>query len=354
MSVYRTKSGSWRIQFFINGRNYIKSSKTKNKKAAELMEAKWRTEIHARRYLGDRKEIRVQELLDNYLKLPLANTTLKNARAFFKRFTADVDCNINASEFNQNEILVFVQKRLAQGIKQSTLRTSFLYFSGAWHDGNKEAYNIPDLKLPTLKKSTPKIEYLSAEEEQKLFSYLDSRKDRGSGAGEFKGEVRDIFKLLLDTGLRHNELCRLEWNKVDLNRRTINAFRKKTQTWSLVEMTNRVHQVLLRRSETKKHEKWVFTDQEMTGHRRDSTTHLNGVLVKAGLPYTTHQLRHTYASNLLQSGMSLVEVKDNLGHGSINSTMIYAHLQKGQASKKAAEVLNEKNAEANRKLIKAV
>jgi integrase len=150
-------------------------------------------------------------------------------------------------------------------------------------------------------------------------SSIANRKDKGSGAGEFKDEVSDIFKLLLDTGMRHNELCRLEWNKIDFGNRTMNVYRKKTKTWSLIDMTNRVHQVLSRRAETKKHEKWVFTNQKKTGHRRDSTTHLNEVLVKAGLPSTTHQLRHTYASNLLQSGLSRVEVKDNLGHASINS-----------------------------------
>jgi integrase len=262
------------------------------------MEANWRTDIHARRYLGEREEIKVQELLDNYLKLPLADTTLRNARIFFKNFAADVDCNINASEFNQAEILKFVQNRLKAGIAQSTLRTQFLYFSGAWNDGNKDIYNISDLKLPTLKKSAMKTEYLSEDDEQKLFTYLATRLNKGLGAGDFKDEVADVFKVLLDTGIRHNELCRLEWNKIDLTAKTIDLFRKKTGTSSMVNMTKRVHEVLQRRSENKKHARWAFTNQEMSNHRRDSTTHLNEVLLKAGISFTVHQLRHTYASKV--------------------------------------------------------
>ena len=121
MSVYKTKSGIWRIQFYFNGKNYIRTSKTKNKKAAQLMEAQWRSEIHARRYLGEKAEISVQTLIDDYLKLPLAGTTIINATIFFKHFTEDVDCKVNASEFDQAEILKFVQKRLKDGIAQSTV-----------------------------------------------------------------------------------------------------------------------------------------------------------------------------------------------------------------------------------------
>jgi integrase len=354
MAVYKMKSGIWRIQFHINGRNYVKSSKTTNKKVAELMEAKWKTEVHAQKFLGDKEEISVQTLIDNYLVLPLAETTIKNATVFFRRFTQEVNCDVNASEFRQAEVEQFVQKRLREGISQATLRTQLLYFSGAWNDGNKDIYNIPNLKLPQLKKSPMKTEYLSDKDEQKLFDYLHNRLDKGSGAGDFKGEVEDIFKVLIDTGLRHNELCRLEWSRIDLNAKTIDVFRKKTGTSTKLQMTNRVHEVLQRRFENKKHEKWVFTNEAMDDHRRDATTYLNEVLYKAGLPYTVHQLRHTTASQLLARGMTLAEIKEILGHSSIVTTSRYAHLEANSASKKAAEVLNSRNVENSRKGLKIV
>ncbi|MFZ1869397.1 MAG: site-specific integrase, partial [Steroidobacteraceae bacterium] len=199
-----------------------------------------------------------------------------------------------------------------------------------------------------------KTEYLSDDEETKLFDYLRDRLDKGTGAGEFKGEMEDIYKVLIDTGLRHNEMCRLEWSKIDLDARTIDVYRKKTDSSTKLRMTNRVHEVLQRRFANKKHEKWVFTNQAMDDHRRDATTYLNELLYKAGLPYSVHQLRHTTASRLLALGMTLAEVQVILGHASIVTTSRYAHLEANSTSEKAADLLNAHTAEVRRKALKIV
>ena len=47
---------------------------------------------------------------------------------------------------------------------------------------------------------------------------------------------------------------------------------------------------------------------------------------KAGLDASAYWLRHTYAQNLLEVGSSLYEVKEMLGHHSIESTGKYLHI----------------------------
>jgi site-specific recombinase XerD len=47
----------------------------------------------------------------------------------------------------------------------------------------------------------------------------------------------------------------------------------------------------------------------------------------SGLPdFTLHTLRHTFASHLAMRGVSIYKVSQWLGHKSVNTTMIYAHL----------------------------
>lgn len=50
------------------------------------------------------------------------------------------------------------------------------------------------------------------------------------------------------------------------------------------------------------------------------------LMKRAGLPGTPYWLRHTYAQNLLESGASLFEIKEMLGHDSIKSTKRYLHV----------------------------
>jgi site-specific recombinase XerD len=53
---------------------------------------------------------------------------------------------------------------------------------------------------------------------------------------------------------------------------------------------------------------------------------LSGVMKKAGLSCSGYWLRHTYAQNLLQIGRSIYEIKEMLGHQSIQASQRYIHI----------------------------
>jgi integrase len=68
---------------------------------------------------------------------------------------------------------------------------------------------------------------------------------------------------------------------------------------------------------------WVFASLEGTAmEERNMRTIFKRLLEKAGLrDIRVHDLRHTFASLLLQQGESVVYVKDQLGHASIQLTV---------------------------------
>jgi site-specific recombinase XerD len=64
------------------------------------------------------------------------------------------------------------------------------------------------------------------------------------------------------------------------------------------------------------------------------------VVKEKGGKVTIHTFRHTFASRLVQAGVSLAKVSKLLGHSSVTTTEIYAHLTLNEVSEEAVEVLN--------------
>ena len=69
---------------------------------------------------------------------------------------------------------------------------------------------------------------------------------------------------------------------------------------------------------------------------------------------TTHELRHTFASKLLNAGFTLPEIGNRLAHKSLESTRRYAHLEKNATANKTAETLNGIQTERARAKLKVV
>src|SRR5689334_15878288 len=115
MPIYKPKGETYyRIQFQLNGKTYVKSSKTSDKRIAERMEAEWKAQIHAQQYLGVREEITVRQILEDYLRLPLAHTTLKHAQVFVNVLQRYVNIDVNASDFDQRELHRYRDARLKE------------------------------------------------------------------------------------------------------------------------------------------------------------------------------------------------------------------------------------------------
>nr|MBC8484993.1 tyrosine-type recombinase/integrase [Bacteroidota bacterium] len=56
------------------------------------------------------------------------------------------------------------------------------------------------------------------------------------------------------------------------------------------------------------------------------TQNITNCMKKNGIPYSAYCLRHTYAQNLLEAGASIYEIKEMMGHDSIESTKQYLHV----------------------------
>jgi integrase len=178
-----------------------------------------------------------------------------------------------------------------------------------------------------------------------------------------------LFLLLARTGLRIGEALALQWGDIDFNGRFITIQRgisrgkietPKNGKSRRVDMSLQLTQALkslkdqgvtqivvpITRSEetAKEPSEWVFTNGlggliDVNNWRRRV---FNKALKKAGLrKIRIHDLRHTYASLLIQGSESLAYVRDQLGHHSIKVTIdIYGHLAP-EGNKQAMDKLDD-------------
>jgi site-specific recombinase XerD len=64
------------------------------------------------------------------------------------------------------------------------------------------------------------------------------------------------------------------------------------------------------------------------------------VVKRTGCRVSWHVLRHTFASRMVQNGMSLQKLAVPLGHSDIKMTMMYAHLVPENVVTEALDILN--------------
>ncbi|MFC2169764.1 tyrosine-type recombinase/integrase [Acidobacteriota bacterium] len=128
----------------------------------------------------------------------------------------------------------------------------------------------------------------------------------------------------LNTGMRKSELLELEWQNIDFSRRFIYVERSKNNRSRKVPMNSAVYDELqrLRRNG----HNFVFNKVKSQGRLRCVATAFKTACKNAGLlGIRFHDLRHTFATNLVMGGTDLVTVKEILGHSDISMTVRYSH-----------------------------
>lgn len=145
------------------------------------------------------------------------------------------------------------------------------------------------------------------------------------------GYLRDLIIFAIHTGCRRGEILSTTWqDNIDLFRRVIKveiSKRKKKDKGNLkkkyktIPMSNTLFQMLLKRSKVMHISGRVFPISSSSARHA-----FDEAVKRAGIEnFRFHDLRHTFATRLVQAGVNLYAVKELLGHESINTTSRYAH-----------------------------
>ncbi|MBM1817414.1 site-specific integrase [Pseudosulfitobacter pseudonitzschiae] len=161
--------------------------------------------------------------------------------------------------------------------------------------------------------------YLSDDETVRLCDAVNRNQNK---------ELRHIVAALILTGARRSEVLDATWNEIDFERRSWRITRTKGGTGRHIPINDQLMTLLrhMQKRNTGK-SRYIFGNPK-SGKPYVSVFHSwNTARTRAGLPdVRMHDLRHNFASLLINSRRSIYEVKELLGHTQIKTTMRYAHL----------------------------
>lgn len=150
--------------------------------------------------------------------------------------------------------------------------------------------------------------------------------------------IKEIVIVAFFTGMRLSEILNLTWRNVNMTTRIVTVgdenFATKSRNQRYIPISDEVYEIFARKIEQKNrvfklNEDYVFCKKNGMKFCSDYVSKsFKKACNNAGIDKSIHfhSLRHSFASNLAQKGISLYIIKELLGHSSITTTEIYSHL----------------------------
>jgi len=175
----------------------------------------------------------------------------------------------------------------------------------------------PTKGVPLMEENNQKERYLSVAEAQRLYDAVSHSENR---------MLQHIVPMLILTGARKREVLDARWQDFDVTRRIWRIPSTKSGKARHVPLSDGALGVL-NHAPRRDGCDWVFANPDTGKPFVSIFCAWNTARRKAGLTdVRIHDLRHSFASLLINSGRTLYEVQRILGHTQVKTTQRYSHL----------------------------
>jgi len=320
MAIY-PRGKNWYIDFTFKGQG-VRESVGPSRKGAEKVIAKKKAEIAENKFLDIRKEpdpIKFHDFGKEYRTWAKANkkpSTCKRElyvmRMFDKEFEGKYIHEITSWQIEKWKSEQ--RKTLEAGSvnRELCLLKHMFTMAVKW----KKVKESPVKEVKRFKGETKRVRYLMPEEIQVLLSNCD---------GLLRGLLKSLVTVALHTGARKGELQNLRWPQVNFELGLISLLDTKNGERRDIPMNETVRATL---QGLKRNSEFVFPNRN--GKSIDNAQvqiAFQKALKRATIEdFRFHDLRHTFASNLVMAGAELNDVRELLGHKKTDMTLRYAHL----------------------------
>jgi integrase len=235
------------------------------------------------------------------------------------------------SHITRYQVVEFLQAKVAAGYKPGYCNRFLVLLGFCFNLALK--WEVPGVKqnpvkgVDLLKNLNKKERFLQVSEIQNLLSALESSPNP---------LLKYFVPLALLTGARKRELLDARWSDIDFESKVWRIPMTKSGRPLSVPLTPQAFSLLLHLQNTlpsllevipKEEIEWVFPNPKTNKPFLSIFNSWNTVRNKAGLAgLRIHDLRHSFASALVNHGVPIYDVQKLLGHQSIKTTERYSHL----------------------------
>jgi integrase len=332
VAVYR-RGKTWWYVFEFGSRRIQESSGSRNKTAAIRAEAKRRTDLLERRagFTKLKQAPKFDAFAEQFLEWSkqqhrpkthgLHAWNFKTLKRFFRgkyldEITRDMVENFKSAR--KNEVRKKAKdERLVTG---TTVNRALETLKAMFYLAERMGYNVknPVVGVQMFRQPLDSMRVVTFDEQA---SYL----------AEASQPLRDIAAIMLDTGMRPEEVFRIRVENIDFKQKTIfNPFGKTKAARRTIPMTDDVSSLLKRRA---KEAERLATPLVFPSPRNIQIPILSvkkahrAAATRADIKgsFRLYDLRHTFATRAAASDMNLPTLAAILGHANIQMTMRYVH-----------------------------
>ena len=175
----------------------------------------------------------------------------------------------------------------------------------------------PAKKVKLLKGEVKRVRFLMPDDVQKLLSNCADH-------------LKPIVTVAVHTGMRKGELLSLNWDQVNFEQGIISLLDTKNHERRDISMNETVKATL---TGMERKGSYVFSAED-GGSFGDVRRSFETALRRSGIQdFRFHDLRHTFASNLVMESVDIVTVMELMGHKDLTMTLRYTHLAPNHKTK---------------------
>jgi len=342
MACIAKRRDRWVIDFYDKpGKRRWKTLKkdTTKKKAKEILR-EIETLLEKGFYISENKILLFKDVAKYWLeqkKLNVRESYWSTCEGITRNHFAEIN-DIKVNRINIVTVEKWISKRQKDGMHIQTLRKSLMMFGQIMAYAVRHRYieynPVRDAERPN-DRGKVKRKAIRVLIPTEIKTFLNTVEDQ---------KHKTLFSLAIMSGARQGELLGLKWSDIDWDNNQIQIQRTfNNQKWYDVKTTSSNRKIDLGPAMIAELKKWkvacmpnrlnlVFPNEagQPINHSNMRSRYFYPALEKAAIKKIRfHDLRHTYASLLIEQGENIKYVQDQLGHSTPTVTLnIYAHLMK--------------------------